>query len=197
MLSGYAERFARRQLQLYCRKHGVTMNIRRLLCHAPISRYATITLFALALSGLPAFCRQIHDAVASQTKTQPKKAAAGVNLTGSWHLEVAFQKQGIEGDEYYLDLKQTGTKIRGTSGGNEDVRGTIDGSSVTLTITVYFASPPAKKEAPGPPGAITLRPATAVNLIFNGTLVKANAMQGTVDFGQHGGLGKWTAKRSD
>jgi len=130
------------------------------------------------------------------TRKVTKQANAG-NLSGSWSVKVVFLKKGTEDDSLGLHLKQTGTTISGTTDGNWTIKGTAIGSSVSLTVAAYFGAPTEKQEAPGPPGTITLRPATAVNLVFHGTVVTASTMRGTVNYGQHGGLGNWTAQRSD
>jgi hypothetical protein len=72
-------------------------------------------------------------------------------------------------------LKQTGATVTGTMSGTEGIRGTIDGSNVSLTIT--FNSP-------------TGNGAT----VFKGKVVNANTMQGTVNMLQLG-PGNWTASR--
>lgn len=107
----------------------------------------------------------------------PQTAAAAVDLTGTWHLELAFPDRGIKAMNFPdLDLKQTGTAITGVVknvGG--PVKGNVDGSAVTLTINF---------EGPNGTGGV----------VFKGEVVNANTMRGTVTMPQLG-PGTWTAKR--
>ena len=104
-------------------------------------------------------------------RTQP-----AADLTGSWDLDMAFPDKGITSMQGDMGgLQQTGTAITGTALGG-DLKGTINGSRVTLTV--YFKAYSGE----------------TVPVVFKGKVVDANTLKGTVNFLSRGS-GTWTAKR--
>jgi hypothetical protein len=124
-------------------------------------RLASITILSVALVGVV---------------LRPARVAAANDLSGTWRLSMSFPDKGITNMQLpEMTLKQTGTTITGTMSGTEGVKGTSEGSNVSLTIT--FNSPTGNG-----------------GTVFKGTIVNANSMQGKVNMLQLG-PGNWTASR--
>jgi len=100
-----------------------------------------------------------------------------INLAGIWRLEMSFPDKGISVMQLPdLNLKQTGATITGTTGDGRPVKGTIEGSNVTLTINFESLT------------------RSGVDTVYNGQVVNTNTMQGTVTMIQLG-PGTWKASR--
>ncbi len=110
------------------------------------------------------------------------------DLTGHWHLDVA--NEILRGPQLDLQLQQLGATITGTAkyslGGNKlngpySIKGTTDGSKVTLTVKGEFR-------------VITNGTDKLVDAVYKGKQVDKNTLQGIVDL-PGVGRGTWTAKR--
>ena len=112
----------------------------------------------------------------SQTPSPTQGTANQTDITGNWSMSMSFPDKGISTMSLpEMNLKQTGTTVTGTMSGTDGIKGTIEGSNVSLTITF--------KSATGNGGTL-----------FKGKVVNANTMQGTVNMLQLG-FGNWTASR--
>ena len=126
-----------------------------------IYRWASLLIVSVALFGVV---------------WHPQKAGAATDLSGTWRLSMSFPDKGITKMQLpEMNLKQTGATVTGTMSGTEGVKGTTEGSDVSLTIT--FNSPTGNG-----------------GTVFKGKVVNANSMQGTVNMLQLG-PGNWTASR--
>ncbi len=108
---------------------------------------------------------------------RPPSAAAAVDLTGSWHLILAFPSRGITALNFGdISLKQSGTAISGSlKSAGRPIKGTLDGTAVALTISFESSN-------------------GSGDVLFKGTVENANTMRGTVTMPQLG-PGTWTAIR--
>jgi hypothetical protein len=106
-------------------------------------------------------------------------AAAQVDVTGSWAMEVTTQAGGTTKPS--MTLKQDGTKITGHYSsdtlGEADVTGTVDGPNITITFQAEMQG-------------------TEIPVVYKATLDDKGAMSGTIDVASGMATGTFTATRA-